>query len=105
MFDRAVHRAFGGRSFGRSRPIAANVQSGAPSADRQGEGCTRGVTPESGGLLNPRDALEQGYKRALEDLRGEVGDPKTLRGRWRFRGSRRRLYMEKVVLPTRSADW
>jgi hypothetical protein len=63
------------------------------------------VSPDSSGFLNPREALEQEFQRAVEDLRREVGDPKSLRDRWRFWRARRRLYMEKVVHPTRSANW
>src|SRR6266508_1783830 len=36
-----------------------------------------------------RDALEQQYQRAVEDLRREVGHPKKLRDRWRFWRARR----------------
>jgi hypothetical protein len=62
------------------------------------------VSPESRGFLNPRDAVEQQYQRAVEDLRREVGDPETLRDRWRFWRARRRLWREKVVLPARSGN-
>jgi hypothetical protein len=64
------------------------------------------MSPERGGFVNPRDALEQEYRRAVEDLRREVGDPKTLRDRWPFwRARRRRLWRDKVVRPSRSANW
>jgi hypothetical protein len=63
------------------------------------------VSPNSSGFLNRREALEQEFQRAVEDLRREVGDPKSLRDRWRFWRARRPLYMEKVVHPTRSANW
>jgi hypothetical protein len=63
------------------------------------------VSRESKGFLNPRDGLEQQYRRAVEDLRREVGDPKTLADQWRFWRARRRLWREKVVLPIRSGNW
>jgi len=63
------------------------------------------VSPESSGFLSPRDALKQEYQRAVDDLKREVGDPTTLRDRWRFWTTRRRIYREKVIRPTRSANW
>jgi hypothetical protein len=63
------------------------------------------MSPESSGFVNPRDALEQEYQRALEQLRRELGDPKTLRERWAFWRVRRRLWREKVIRPSRSASW
>jgi hypothetical protein len=63
------------------------------------------MSDESSGFLNPREGLEQEYQRAVEDLRGEVGDPRTLRERWTFWRARRRLWREKVIRPSRSANW
>jgi hypothetical protein len=63
------------------------------------------MSPEPSGFLNPRNALEQEYRGAVEDLRGEVGDPRTLRARWKFWRARRRHWRERVVRPSRTADW
>jgi hypothetical protein len=57
------------------------------------------------GFVDPRAALEQEYNAAVERLRREVGDPRTLADKWRFWRSRRRLWKKMVGKPRRSADW
>jgi hypothetical protein len=63
------------------------------------------MSPESSDIVDPREGLVREYQRAVEDLRRDLGDPQTLGEKWRFRRARRRLWREKVVLPTRSAKW
>jgi hypothetical protein len=49
--------------------------------------------------------LQKNYEAAVEALRGELGHPKTIIERWRFWRQRRRLRMDLVVRPRRSANW
>jgi hypothetical protein len=61
--------------------------------------------PESRDIVDPREGLVREYQRAVEDLRRDLGDLETLGDKVRFWRARRRLWREKVVLPTRSARW
>jgi hypothetical protein len=63
------------------------------------------MSPESSGIVDPREGLVREYQRAVEGLRRDLGDPQTLGDKWRFWRARRRLWREKVVLPARSARW
>jgi len=64
------------------------------------------VNPRGGSdFIDPRAALQQEYEAAVENLRREASDPRTLRDKWRFWGARRRLWKYKVVRPGRSASW
>lgn len=60
---------------------------------------------EGNGFIDPLAALEKEYEAALELLRREMGEPRTLGQKWRFWRRRRRLWRETVVLPRRSANW
>lgn len=75
------------------------------SADRERGARLSRMSPESSDIVDPREGLVREYQRAVEDLRRDLGDPQTLRDKWRFWRARRRLWREKVALPTRSARW
>ena len=54
------------------------------------------MSPESSGIVDPREGLVREYQRAVEELRRDLGEPQTLRDKWRFWRARRRLWREKV---------
>jgi hypothetical protein len=56
-------------------------------------------------FIGPRASLEAEYGAAVERLRRERGEPRTLRERWRFWLERRRLHRELVEIPRRAANW
>jgi hypothetical protein len=60
---------------------------------------------KKGGFIEPTPGLERDYETAVDRLRQEKGDPKTLRERWRFWRSRRRLWRDLVARPRKSAHW
>jgi hypothetical protein len=54
--------------------------------------------------VDPHPGLDKQYEAAVERLRREMGDPRTLREKWRFWRRRRRLWKEMVVRPRRTAN-
>jgi hypothetical protein len=60
---------------------------------------------KKGGFIDPTPGLVRDFEAAVDHLRQEKGDPQSLRERWRFWRSRRRLWRDLVARPRRSARW
>lgn len=66
------------------------------------EHVSRGEGPA---FIDPLPALQKEYEAAVERLRRETGDPRTLRQKWRSWSTRRRLWKDMVVKPRRAGNW
>ncbi len=60
---------------------------------------------EGPGFVDPLPALKKEYEAAVERLRRETGDPRTLRQKWRSWRTRRRLWKDMVAKPRRTGNW
>ena len=56
-------------------------------------------------FVDPLPGLKRDYEAAVAQLRSEMGNPNSISQRWRFWRARRKLYLNMVVRPARSANW